>query len=135
MPALKDLSFQFHPTLSFRAKPRGVERNLQFVLSVRGGYKSNGPSGECCEAICNVPPNANKGARRPSASSAEIRATEGLLFCSERCARTRCRASPSNTSQSAKKSLTVAFERCPVLLITRCLMCQGYGPTLSISRS
>src|SRR5579864_3383171 len=49
MPALRDLSFQFHPLpcysersrarfcLSHRARwARGVERNLQFVLSAKG---------------------------------------------------------------------------------------------------
>jgi len=48
-----------------------------------------GASGSCCEAINSSPRKANKLGRRPSASSAQMRATSGLLLFSERCASTR----------------------------------------------
>src|SRR5579864_4112825 len=87
--------------------------------------KSNGPIGTVCEATRNSPRNGASAGRRFNASSAQIFATSALLFVSERCARIKYRASPSKLSGSHKYSLTASLERCPVRLITLCLMCHG----------
>ena len=50
---------------------------------------SSGFSGTDCEARSNSPANAHSAGRRPSACSAEIRTTSGLLFSWEMCASTR----------------------------------------------
>src|SRR5580693_2289208 len=54
----------------------------------RAVYKLSVGSGVSCEAMMSSPEYAAAPVRRPSASSAEMRATSGLLLFAERCART-----------------------------------------------
>src|SRR6266513_3297132 len=76
-------------------------------------YNSRGLRGMCWEATRSSPVNVESTGRRPRASLADSLAVSGLLFSSERCARTRKRAWASKPSGSDRNSLTERFERCP----------------------
>src|SRR5580692_2728904 len=89
--------YQENPSVEDAAEPvNGAELSYK-VMHLRGTD---------CEATRSSPVNAASAGRRFRASSAEIRATSGLLFSMEMCARTRYFTQASKPSGSARYSLT-----------------------------
>ena len=101
--ALKSIECHELPAIPYSSYPNSARRLLP--QRATGSIGSNGPRGIRWEATCKVP--AERGdspeRRRPSASSAEIRATSGVLFCSDTCASTRWRARPSKEFRISQK--------------------------------
>jgi len=85
LAACVEAEFVF-PAVGCQLTPEGRARRAG---NIRGAiYKLSVGSGEACMATMSSPENAAAPERRPRASSAEMRATSGLLLFSERCART-----------------------------------------------
>ena len=80
-------------------------------VAVNAELQLEGAEGDALRGDVQRAAEGEFAGRRLRASSAEMRADSGLLFCSERCARTRWRARPSKTSASARNSLTMRIRK------------------------